>query len=136
MIEDPIFRPMAALIGLTFLVLLQVPIRRFRAGFAGKVTPDDFRYGEAPSVPKDVTIPNRNLMNLLEMPLLFYVACITLYVTKRVDATAVALAWAFVALRGLHSVIHLTYNQVRHRLVVYAASNVVLAVLRVRWFVR
>jgi len=118
--------PMVALATLTFAVLVLIPVRRFRAGRAGQVSFDDFRYGESVRVPPDVAIPNRNMMNLLELPLLFYVACLTYFVTDRVGDSALALAWTYVGLRIAHSAIHLTYNRVRHRLAVFAASNVVL----------
>jgi hypothetical protein len=68
-------------------------------------------------------------MNLLELPVLFYVACIVVYMTDTVSAATVGLAWAFVAARVLHSVIHLTYNNVMHRLTVFTASNFVLVAL-------
>src|SRR5215472_4287204 len=129
---ERILLPMVALAGLTFAVLLLIPYKRFRAGFKGMVTARDFKYGESERVPPDVTLPNRNLMNLLEVPMLFYVACVTLYATHHVDNAAVGLAWAYVALRAVHSVVHLTYNRVRHRLAAYAASTVVLAMLWVR----
>jgi hypothetical protein len=118
--------PMVALATLTFAALALIPVRRFRAGRAGQVSFDDFRYGESPRVPPDVAIPNRNMMNLLELPLLFYVACLTYFVTDRVNDVTLALAWTYVGLRIAHSAIHLTYNRVSHRLVVFAASNVVL----------
>ena len=124
-----ILLPMMALVTLTFGVLLLIPLRRFRAGFAGQVRMDDFRYGESDRVPPEVSLPNRNMMNLLELPLLFYVACLTYLVMDRVDAGALGLAWAYVGLRAAHSAIHVTYNRVRHRLVVFAASNVVLVML-------
>jgi hypothetical protein len=73
------------------------------------------------------------MMNLLELPMLFYIVCLAFYVTATVDARAVYLAWAYVALRALHSAIHLTYNNVFHRLSAYAASNVMLIALWVRW---
>jgi hypothetical protein len=117
---------MVALATLTFAVLLLIPFRRFRAGAAGEVTFDDFRYGESERVPPAVSIPNRNMMNLLELPMLFYVACLTYFVTAGVNSVALALAWAYVGLRVVHSAIHLTYNRVRHRLLAFAASNVVL----------
>jgi hypothetical protein len=47
-----------------------------------------------------------------------------------------ALAWAYVALRIVHSAIHLTYNKVLHRLGVFALSNVVLVALWVNAGVR
>jgi len=128
-----IFYPVAALVGLTFAVLLLIPYARFRAAFRGEVKAKDFRYGESVNVPGPVALPNRNLMNLLELPLLFYVVCIALYVTRTVDGTALGLAWTYVGLRAAHSAVHLTYNNVFHRLAVFAASNVVLLVIWVRF---
>ena len=121
--------PVVALAMLTFVVLLLIPLRRFRAGAAGQVDFDDFRYGESARVPPAVSLPNRNMMNLLELPVLFYVACLILYVTDRVSSVALGLAWGYVGLRIAHSAIHLTYNRVRDRLTVYAASNFALVTL-------
>ena len=108
-------------------------VARFRAAARGQVTAADFRYGESANVPGEVSLPNRNLMNLLELPVLFYVVCLAFYVTDAVDAAAMVLAWAYVALRAVHSAIHLSYNKVFHRLSAFAASNVVLVALWVRW---
>jgi len=121
--------PVGALAILTFAVLLVVPYRRFRAAFARQVRAEDFRYGESARVPGEVSIPNRNYMNLLESPNLFYVACIVFYVTDLVDSQAVAMAWVYVALRVAHSVVHLTYNKVMHRMMAFAASITVLLVM-------
>lgn len=130
-----IFLPLTVLVFWTMLVLLQVPIRRFRAAFKGQVVADDFRYGESDRVPPEVSIPNRNFMNLLEVPLLFYVGCFLAFVTQHVDHWLMALAWAYVALRVAHSLVHLSYNLVMHRLVLFALSNVVVTVywLRLAW---
>jgi len=131
--QTAIFLPMGALAAWTFAVLLLIPLARFRAGARGEVNVGDFRYGESARVPGAVSLPNRNFMNLLELPMLFYVVCIALYVTLGVDAYALALAWLYFALRVAHSLVHLTYNNVFHRLGVYAASGVVLALLWLRF---
>lgn len=135
MSQELIFAPMGAMALLTFVVLVMIPARRFRAAFAGRVKRDDFKYGESPAVPGDVSIPNRNYMNLLELPTLFYVAGLMFYVAGRVDPTALVVAWTFVALRGVHSVIHLTYNDVFHRLTAFGLSNVVLMAFWLLFFV-
>jgi hypothetical protein len=126
--------PMGVLVALVFVVQLQIPVRRFRAGAAKRVTEADFRYGESANVPGEVSIPNRNYINLFEAPVLFYVACLTLYVTSHADNTALAMAWLYVALRIAHSVVHLTYNRLAHRGMLFALSNVVLASLWIRFF--
>jgi hypothetical protein len=127
--KTSILFPMVGLAALTFAVLLLIPVRRFRAGMAGQVVFDDFRYGESARVPPEVVIPNRNMMNLLELPVLFYVACLAYFVTERVNDAGLFLAWTYVGLRLAHSAIHLSYNRVRHRLIAFAASNVVLIML-------
>jgi hypothetical protein len=134
--HERILLPVGALALLTFLVLMLVPVRRFRAAFAGQVVAGDFRYGESPRVPGEVSIPNRNFMNLLELPMLFYVVCVLNYVTSAtVSGMTLGLAWVYVALRVAHSAVHLTYNNVMHRLAFFAASNLVLAALWIVFFI-
>ena len=125
---------MGAMALLTFGVLSLIPIRRFRAAFAGRVTAADFRFGESVAVPGDVAIPNRNYMNLLELPTLFFPPCLMFYVSHRVDAVVLIVAWLFVLFRLVHSIVHLTYNNVFHRLTLFAASNVALGALWVLFF--
>jgi hypothetical protein len=134
--QEMIFAPMGAMALLTFIVLTLIPLRRFRAAFAGQVVRDDFKFGESAAVPGHVAIPNRNYMNLLEVPMLFYVAGLMYYVAGRVDGMVIAVAWTYVALRAVHSLIHITYNNVFHRLVVFGVSNVVLGAFWVLFFVR
>ena len=123
-IQETIFLPVLALVALTVVVLLFTAGKRFRAVGAGHIGPNDFALG------------NRNYMNLLELPVLFYVVCLCLYVTGQVDSLAANLAWAYVVLRAIHSVVHLAYNNVIHRLGVFAISNVVLTVLWVVFAMR
>jgi hypothetical protein len=131
-----IFAPVGALAFLTFGVLILIPIRRFRAGAAGQIVADDFKFGESAAVPGHVAIPNRAMMNLLELPMLFYVGSLMFFVTEKADGVVLAVAWAYVALRAVHSAIHLTYNNVRHRLIPYALSNAVLITYWVLFFLR
>ena len=133
--QEAIFAPMGAMALLTFSVLLLVPIARFRAVFAGQVTPDVFKLGESADVPANVSLPNRNYMNLLELPTLFFPVCLMFYLTHRVNAAALDLAWAFVVLRLAHTLIHVSYNNVRHRLVAFTFSNSALGALWVMFFV-
>jgi hypothetical protein len=130
--QAAILYPVAALALLTLSVLILIPYHRFKASFAKKVSAHDFKYGESSRVPPEVSIPNRHLMNLLELPVLFYIACLTMFVTHRVDALALDLAWVYFALRVGHSFVHLTYNRVTHRLGFFALSSLVLVVIWLR----
>ena len=130
--SSPVFLPMAVLALWTMHVLLLVPIARFKAAGKGQVTADDFRYGESARVPDDVRLPNRNFMNLLEVPVLFYVAGFVAFLSGHVDGLIMTLAWVYVALRLAHSIVHISYNNVMHRLSLFAIGNVVISLI---WWV-
>ena len=120
----------------TGCMVFMVGFSRIRAVRAGRVKRGAFRLGESADVPADVTVWNRNLMNLLEMPLLFYVVSIAFYVTHHVTPRVVTLAWLYLALRLAHSLVHVTSNRILLRLSSYGASNVVLVMLWIRFISR
>lgn len=124
-----ILHPLFALAAWTLLVLLLIPFVRVRSVRRREIAPNDFKYGESSAVPPAVSIPNRNYMNLLELPMLFYVVCVVLYITTGASRLAVFVAWAYVALRMVHSIIHLSYNHVLHRLAAFTLSNAALVSL-------
>jgi hypothetical protein len=124
---ESIFGPVGVLALWTLVVLAMTGTRRVRAAMAGRVPRHAFKLGESPEVPADLVLLNRNLMNLLEMPVLFYVACVVLYVTRHVDQGVLVAAWSYVGLRLAHSFVHLTTNRIIRRLVVFALGNIVLA---------
>ena len=123
--------PVFALAGWTLCILLLLAYRRVRATVKDKVGPRAYALGESAQVPVGVTLANRNYMNLLELPLLFYVLCLMAYATGAATAAPalVPLAWLYVLLRVLHSLVHVGYNHVMHRFAVFAAGNVVLTCL-------
>lgn len=121
-----LFAPVFALVAWTFCVLLLIAFRRLQAGFNGTVSPREYALGESGRVTAAVSLPNRNYMNLLELPVLFYVGMLMAHATGAATPLLVHLAWAYVALRIVHSLIHLSYNHVLHRFVAFATSNGVL----------
>jgi hypothetical protein len=131
--SEAIFRPVGALAMWTLLVYMLIGISRIRAVRGRRVSSKAFLYGESAEVPPEVSLPNRNLMNLLEAPVLFYVVCLCSYTTRHVTQGVVTLAWVYVGLRLAHSLVHLTTNRIPHRLLTFAASNFVLVALWVRF---
>ncbi len=127
-----ILYPVFGLVAWTFLVLLWVAAARLNS----KLRPSHVALGESDSVPTHCRLANRNYMNLLELPMLFYAACGLLYTGHGGTSTALPLAWAYVALRVAHSLVHLTYNNVIHRLLLFAISNFLLMGLWVVAFVQ
>ena len=127
-----ILQPAMALALFTLTVLLLILMKRIRAAVNKQVKIDDFKYGESDTVPIWVCLPNRNFMNLLEVPILFYVVSIFIFITQHVDMLFVYLAWAYVVLRIVHSAIHLGYNNVVHRALIFGLSNAVLVIMWLR----
>lgn len=131
-----ILQPMAAMMLLTFAVWLRLYSARIPAMRGRRINPEtvssrvqkaDVDLGRAETSASD------NFMNLFELPVLFYALCLVLYMTGRIDFAYIGLAWGFVALRVVHSFIHLTYNKVMHRFMAYALGGVVLLVMVIRF---
>lgn len=125
-VDTGILWPVAALAAWTLCMLLLMAFRRIRSALDHSVHPREYALGESERVPDSIALVNRNYMNLLELPVLFHVACILAVLVQASSPTMIGLAWAYVALRVVHSLVHVTCNRVVYRLAVFAASNVVL----------
>lgn len=132
---NDIFWPMIAQASLTLMVLLLVPALRVAAVMQGKAHIKDYRYGDTENVPIRARLANRNYMNLLQMPVLFYVVCLMFYVTDAITQPVLTLAWLFVASRLVHTLIHIGYNNVTHRFMSFVISNLLLVGLWVMFVV-
>jgi hypothetical protein len=128
-----ILRPAAAMAGLTALVWVWMYVTRFREMWQKKIGAQELAIREvARAKLAAVAGPADDFLNLFELPVLFYAATIILYATHLADATDLWLAWAFVALRSVHSLIHCTYNRVTHRFTAYLWSTLALWALWLR----
>ena len=67
------------------------------------------------------------MVNLLELPLLFYLAVIIAFVTGQSGTVLLTLAWLYVLLRLLHSFVHLGSNVVLWRFRVFGLSLLMLS---------
>ena len=67
-----------------------------------------------------------NYRNLFELPVMFYVAVLTLYVTQLVILPQLVLAWIYVTARYTHSYIHCTSNVVMRRFYAFLVSCLTL----------
>lgn len=113
MSQTAIFWPMIALTFLICCVYAVVFLRRQQALSTGQATPHDFRLPL--KEPEASVTAIRNLMNLYELPMLFYVVCLSLYAVNGATLLAVIVAWLFVASRFAHTFVHITSNRLRLR---------------------
>jgi hypothetical protein len=82
---------------------------------------------------EDVAVAD-NFRNFFEVPVLFYALAAIALATGYVPNWLVIGAWAYFALRLLHSFIHCTYNRVYHRLAVFLASFILLVGMWLAYF--
>jgi len=74
--------------------------------------------------------------NQFELPVLFYVLTILEIITHSADLLFILLAWVFVAMRVLQSVVHVTNNNVRVRGAFYGVGALVLFIMWMIYIVR
>ncbi|HKE42995.1 MAG TPA: MAPEG family protein [Steroidobacteraceae bacterium] len=124
---SPLVQPALAMVGLTFVVWCYMYFKRLRFIRVHSIDPQSVatRALGAKSL-AEVAAPSDNLMNLFEMPVLFYFLIALLMLTNQASEGFVTAAWVYVALRVVHSFIHCTYNRVLQRFLVYAASSLLL----------
>ena len=121
--------PLLAMFALTCVVAVVMFRRRVSFYKANRVHPQK----TATSAQMTATMPDSrapdNFRNLFETPVLFYIAVVVLYVTALSSPVALALAWAYVLARCVHSFIHCGSNTVMRRFYAFASSCVLLLLL-------
>ncbi len=129
--QTAILGPVFAMVFLTLLVWVYMYVRRIRFITSSNISPVDLAVPGALAQlsPPEVSNPSDNLKNLFEIPVIFYVLGLYLFVANQVDDIYVIAAWGFVVFRAVHSAVHCTINIVMLRFYLYLAST--LAV----WFI-
>lgn len=123
MSQVEIFSPVLSLMLLTMLVWVYMYAKRIPFINSLDLTPNEITPEALTRLsPPSVSNPSDNLKNLFEVPVLFYVLVLYLYVTGQVDQTYLWAAWGFVLFRALHSAVHCTVNIVMLRFALYALS--------------
>lgn len=123
--SDPIWLPCAAMVGLTAAVWVKLYADRLGEMRARRIAPQALATARA-TAQLERPQAAENFRNLFEVPVLFYILCIALALNDASTPGFVAASWTYVGLRALHSLIHVTYNRVTHRFLVYVASTLLL----------
>jgi len=133
MFFKPILIPLLVQVLLTFVVWIYLFAWRIPEIKRKGIDPQRLRdRAAAHELLPDSAPSSNNLKNLFELPVLFYAAVLLSLVLMIQDPLLVQLAWGFVILRVLHSVIHCTYNNVNHRFAAYALSTLFLLFMWIR----
>jgi hypothetical protein len=125
--------PVLALIMWTFVIWVWMYATRLPAMRAAGIDPARIkRKGDLDPLPVWVQQIADNYNHLHEQPTVFYALAFYTHLAGVADPTYVGLAWAYVGLRVLHSLIQCTWNFVPLRFFVFSGSTIVLIVIAVR----
>lgn len=124
-----IFYPVGALILWTLIILIAMGSRRMAAVREGRVAAGYYKLYRGAEEPPHLAALGRHFHNLLELPPLFYITVVIAYLTIAVDEIMLGLAWAFVASRFLHSLVHITSNKVPLRFLLFLIGVLILAAM-------
>ena len=122
---------MLAHVLLVYIVYAVMARRRFGAVSSGEVRAEDYKL-RTTEPPVSATVSN-NLMNQFELPVLFHVLCLALYVTNGVNYLTLVLMWMFVISRYVHAWVHVTSNRLRARHNAFLVGALVLGACWI-WF--
>ncbi|MDP2904348.1 MAG: MAPEG family protein [Methylovulum sp.] len=127
-----IFVPVIAIVLLTFAVGILMLKFKFKAVEEDGLNPKHFLLNKGAKLPDYLAKATNHYANLFEAPVLFYVVCLTIYAVNKTDNSYLVLAWLYAGLRYAHAFIHMTYNGLKHRMLVFLAGMAILAALWTR----
>jgi len=131
--ENGLIAPVVALVAWTLVMWVWMYATRIPAMRRANVDLDELRRTGAPLVlPPEVARVADNYNHLHEQPTIFYALALAAQLAGAADAVNVGLAWTYVLLRVLHSLVQATANVIPLRFLIFALASLVLLVLLVR----
>jgi hypothetical protein len=129
--HSPILAPVVALVAWSILVMLWMLVTRVaefrRLGITPTTIPDGARGVDLEGkADPHAQWKSHNYSHLMEQPTLFYAIALTLALMNFGGGINYWLAWAYVGLRIVHSLIQCTVNVVRYRLAVFTLATLCL----------
>jgi hypothetical protein len=125
-----IFLPVLGQVVLTLGVYVALARAKARAAEAGKVD-EGRRALHDDAWPESVVKINNNIRNQFEMPVLFYLLVIVLWLLGAAGALAQLVAWLFFFSRLVHAYIHIGSNYVPHRRKAFMFGALMLMIMSV-----
>lgn len=132
--NSPILAPVLALVAWSLVMWLwlyvtRIPaINQMKLALDPRVPPRDLMN----QLPPEVRWKADNYNHLMEQPTIFYAVALTLAVMQEGGGPNLLLAWGYVGLRVVHSLVQATINKIELRFSVFALSTLVLMVLTAR----
>lgn len=135
-IESPILAPAIVLVLWTLFMLGWLAVTRLpamaRAGISLTTVVGARGVNLEGVIPDRVNWKSHNYTHLLEQPTLFYATALILALVGQGEGLNLQLAWAYVILRVMHSIVQATWNRVAVRFALFCAATAALLLLAVR----
>ena len=125
---SPLLGPIVGLVAWSLVMLIWMAAKRLPL-LRGKPIPDGARGEDLPKGPHNW--PAHNYQHLMEQPTIFYAIVLALIHMGFDGPINVYLAWGYVALRIVHSIVQATINRVSIRFPIFALSTLCLVCLTV-----
>lgn len=134
MTELEFLKPVLALVLWTLVMWIWMYATRIPAMQKAKINPDEARHPGTyvDRMPANVRAVADNYNHLHEQPTVFYALMVFAAMTGGADSVASYLAWGYVGLRIVHSLVQVLSPNVTMRFLVFSLSSVVLAALAVK----
>ena len=131
MIRSEILQPVVVLLAWTMVMWLWMYVVRIPAMSKANIDPNDARKTGVldDRLPAEVQWKAHNYNHLHEAPTVFYAVALVLAILGLGDGMNALIAWIYVGLRIIHSLVQATANVVMVRFVLYALSSVALIAL-------
>lgn len=124
----PMLAPVLALASWTMVMWVWMYATRLPAIRRARLVPDP----QAPRGEQMATLPARvrwkadNYNHLMEQPTVFYAVALSLSLLGMENGPALIMAWAYVGLRVLHSLVQALVNKIEARFLIFAVSSLLL----------
>jgi len=132
--QASLLSPVLALVLWSFVMWAWLYATRIPAIFRAKLDMDPRKpkgWLES-ALPPEVNWKADNYNHLMEQPTLFYATVLAFAVAGGASSLDVMLAWAYVALRVVHSLVQATVNAITLRFAIFMVSSCVLLALAIR----
>jgi hypothetical protein len=134
--QIPILAPPAVLVLWSLVMLLWMSATRFpafaKAGLkVGEAEPGSRYVDVETMMPAKVNWKSHNYTHLMEQPTIFYAAVLILALAGEGSGINLAFAWAYVAIRVVHSIWQATVNIISVRITLFTVSTLCLWVLAI-----
>ena len=131
--HSPILAPIVVLIAWSLVMWLWMYARRIPAMNAAKIDTMNLVGGNGADlrarIPAQAQWPADNYNHLMEQPTLFYAIALVLALLGQGGGVNLTIAWAYVGLRVVHSLVQVTVNRVIVRFSIFTLATLCLIAL-------